>query len=162
VTVPRLLLFLTLALAGAPARAADAVLYVVRHAEKAAEPKDDPALSETGTARAQGLAKLLADVEIVGVHSTSYARTRLTAAPTASARHLEVSPYATEAEVVARARAAGGSHLVVGHSNTIAAIVAAAGGDPGPPVGDAEFDRLYVVVVPDSGKPTTVRLRTSP
>ena len=145
----------------APAEAADAVLYVVRHAEKAAAPKDDPPLTAEGQVRAEALARTLVDVTLAGVHSTDTHRTRTTAAPTAGAKGLGVQIYdsADPAGLVTRLRAAGGSHLVVGHSNTIAELVTAAGGDGGPAVTDVEFDRLYVVVLPSAGPPTTVRLR---
>jgi phosphohistidine phosphatase SixA len=145
----------------APAHAADAVLYVVRHAEKATAPVDDPPLTAAGQLRADALARALLDVTLAGVHTTDTARTRATAAPTARGEGLEVQTYdaADPAALVARIRGAGGSHLVVGHSNTIAELVTAAGGDGGPAVTDAEFDRLYVVVLPAGGAVTTVRLR---
>jgi broad specificity phosphatase PhoE len=155
--VPALLTLLT-----APsAEAADAVLYVVRHAEKASDPKGDPALTPAGQVRAEALAHALAEVPLAGVHSTDTTRTRATAAPLAGARGLAVQTYdpSDAGALVTRLRAAGGGHLVVGHSDTIAGIVAAAGGDGGPTVGDHEFDRLYVVVLPEEGAATTVRLR---
>jgi broad specificity phosphatase PhoE len=144
-----------------PAEAADAVLYVVRHAEKATAPKEDPPLTADGGIRAEALARALADVPLAGVHSTDTTRTRTTAAPAAKAHELDVQLYdpADPAALITRLRTSGGSHLVVGHSNTIAELVVAAGGDGGPPVADTEFDRLYVVVLPDGGRPTTLRLR---
>jgi broad specificity phosphatase PhoE len=143
------------------AMAADTVLYVVRHAEKATAPKEDPPLTPAGQARAEALARALVDVTLAGIHTTATTRARATAGPTAKAKGLEVQTYdpADPSALVARLLAAGGGHLVVGHSNTIAEIVAAAGGDGGPAVSDAEFDRLYVVVLSSEGPPTTVRLR---
>lgn len=145
-----------------PADAADAVLYVVRHAEKATAPAADPPLTPAGQARAEALAKLLKDVPLAAVHSTDTTRTRTTAAPTSTAGKLTPALYDAIPPLVAAIRATGGAHLVVGHSNTIADIVSAAGGDPGPAVADTEFDRLYVVVLPDAGKPTTIRLHYGP
>ncbi len=145
--------------ASAPALAADVVLYVVRHAEKAAAPKEDPPLTADGQVRAEALARTLADVPLTGVHSTATTRTRATAAPTAEAKGLEVRTYDDPAALVTALRAEGGQHLVVGHSNTIDVLVRAAGGDGGPPLTDTEYDRLYVVVVPSAGAPTTARLR---
>jgi len=158
VLVPLLLSWLAVA----PAEAADTVLYVVRHAEKAEAPKEDPALTPGGEARAAALAHVLADVALVGIHSTGTTRTRATAAPTALAKKLPVQLYDAPEVMLAKARAAGGAHLVVGHSNTIGEIVKSAGGDPGSPVTDSEFDRFYVVILPDDGKPATVRLRYGP
>lgn len=153
------MLALIWSLTSAPALAADAVLYVVRHAEKATEPKEDPPLTPEGQARAEALAKLLSDVTLAGVHSTAWTRTRTTATPTAKAKGLEVEAYDDPKPLLAAIRAEGGNHLVVGHSNTIDALVREAGGDGGPPVADTEFDRLYVVVLPDGRAPTTIRLR---
>lgn len=149
-------------LTATPSLAADTVLYVVRHAEKATSPAEDPPLTDAGRARAAALAKLLADVELAGVHSTDTARTRTTAAPVAEGHHLAVALYDEPGALLADARRTGGGHLVVGHSNTIAQLVQLAGGSPGPAVGDGEFDRLYVVVLPDAGAPVTLRLHYGP
>ena len=47
----------------------------------------------------------------------------------------------------------GGSHLVVGHSNTVPELVALLGGDGGPPIDEAgEYDRLYVVTLTANGR----------
>lgn len=122
-------------------------VYVVRHAEKAGDRGDVP-LTEAGEARAQALAARLADVPLRGVHSTDTLRTRSTAAPTAAAHGLEVHLYDPRAAegLLADLQAAGGAHLVVGHSNTVPDLVVRLGGDPGVPIDEAtEFDRLYVV-----------------
>ena len=144
-----------------PAAAADTVLYVVRHAEKAAAPKDDPPLSPEGQARAAALARTLTDVPLTAIHSTDTARTRTTAAPLATVKGLEVRTYDADkpVDLVARLKSEGGQHLIVGHSNTIDVLVAAAGGERGQTVADTEFDRLYVVVLPQAGRVTTVQLR---
>src|SRR5688572_1986991 len=95
------LLFLPL-----PGWAADVVLYVVRHAEKATSPASDPPLTDAGRARAEDLARTLADVPLAGVHSTATTRTRTTAAAAASARKLEVQVYDEPAALIARIRTA--------------------------------------------------------
>jgi ketosteroid isomerase-like protein len=43
--------------------------------------------------------------------------------------------------------------LVVGHSNTVPEIVKALSGVTVPPIADAEYDHIFVVVVPESGAP---------
>lgn len=151
-----------LALWSTVALAADTVLYVVRHAEKDLAVKDDPPLTPAGVARADALARLLRDVPLTGVHSTATTRTRATAGPTAAGHHLDVATYDDPAALVASLRAAGGVHLVVGHSNTIDAIVTLTGGAGGAPVGEAEYDRLYVVVAPAAGPVVTQVLRYGP
>jgi broad specificity phosphatase PhoE len=146
----------------APCFAADSVWYVVRHAEKATTPADDPPLTAIGTARAASLVHTLAEAPLATVWSTDTTRTRTTAAPVAAAHHLAVQTYDDPAALLAAGRTAGGAHLVVGHSNTIGKVVEQLGGAPGAPVGDLEFDRLYVVVVPDQGAATTLVLRYGP
>ncbi|MBA2320746.1 MAG: histidine phosphatase family protein [Deltaproteobacteria bacterium] len=137
---------------------ADAVMYVVRHAEKSTEPPADPSLTVEGAARAEDLADVLADVPLVAAHSTDTARTIETATPTAEGHGLDVEIYTLPTTLIEDIRTRGGDHLVVGHSTTIGSIVTLAGGDPGPPVAYSEFDRLYIVVVPAEGEPATVRL----
>src|SRR3954467_6450857 len=77
---------IALALVAAPLRAQSAApttVIVVRHAEKAAEPASDPALTALGSARADALYDLVKDAGVQAVMSTEFQRTRLTAAPTA-------------------------------------------------------------------------------
>lgn len=72
-------------LAQAPLRA----VIVVRHAEKAAAPKDNPPLSPAGTASAQALLDALRDAGITTIITTDQVRTRETAAPLLAALHLK-------------------------------------------------------------------------
>ena len=149
-----------------------ATLFLVRHAERADDVPGDPAmsmdprlaqdppLSEAGQLRAALLARMLMDAGITHVHSTDYRRTRDTAAPTAEAVGVELEIYdPSDPEGLARTLlATGGRHLVVGHSNTIPDLVAALGGDPGPPIESLEYDRLYVVTL-EEGRVRTILLR---
>lgn len=105
-------------------------LYLVRHAEKGEG--NDPELTEAGRARAEQLAAILRDVSLGAVYSTSPRRTQLTAAPVAKAHGLEVTTYqprkgALTGELLQRS----GAVLVVGHSNTIPALLRELGIDPG-------------------------------
>lgn len=50
-----------------------------------------------------------------------------------------------------RSRHAGEAVLVVGHSNTVPAIVAALSGHEVAPIDDDEYDRLYLVALPADG-----------
>lgn len=134
------------------------VVYVVRHAEKAAADTDPP-LSDAGRARAEALARTLGEVPLVGVHSTDTARTRDTAAPVAQAHGLDVRRYDDLDALVASLRAAGGAHLVVGHSNTAPVIAAKLSDAELRPMSDAEYDRLLMVVVPERGPATAHTLR---
>jgi broad specificity phosphatase PhoE len=156
------LLALALLIPGAEALCAQdgpVFVYVVRHAERADDGLapdrmlDDPPLSEAGRARARQLAELLRGVDLTGVHSTDYERTRSTAQPLSAAHGLELEIYdAGDIGALAeRLRASPGTHVVVGHSNTGPALVEALGAEPGSPIDALEYDRVYVVVVLPGG-----------
>jgi broad specificity phosphatase PhoE len=171
----RSLLALGLVLSGLVVRPASAAssqittIVVLRHAEKATDDPNDPTLSPAGQERAQDLAKALDGAGISAVYVTEFRRTQLTAAPTAQRFGLtpEIRPAASQ-DTIAYAKAlaarilsknAGKSVLVVGHSNTVPAIVKALTGRVVAEIADTEFDRLYVVEVPKSGAARVVEGR---
>ncbi len=156
------LLVLVLALA-APALAQQAppiVVYLVRHAERAEDGTDDPPISVAGEQRAHLLADMLSSAALSHIHTTDFRRTRATAAPIALTTGLEPAVYDDEAlpALADRLRATPGRHLVVGHSNTTPALVAALGGDPGSPIEQDEYDRLYMLTLTESAV-TTLLIR---
>ena len=134
--VLRVVSLLVIACASVASHAAPHLVILVRHAEKAAEPREDPALSEAGTARAQALAQALADAQVGAVLTSPLRRTRDTATPIAEAAGIKPKTIGFDggaaAHIAATAAAVreqqAGTVLVVGHSNTIPAIVAALGG----------------------------------
>ena len=141
------------------------VVLLVRHAERAAEPGPDPALSPAGEARAQALAAALADAHVGAILTTQLRRTQLTAAPLARALGLtpvvietgrDVAEHARAVTDTVRRRFAGRTVLVVGHSNTVSAIVAALGGPAIAAPCDTEFANLWVLVL-RSGEVSLVR-----
>ena len=155
-----LISFFALATAGTlPAQ--ETTVIIVRHAERAVEPKGDPVLTAAGTARAEALREAVRGAGITHVLTTTLQRTALTAAPTAAA--LGLTPVAVNVrspnhigEVVDSIRArAGGVILVVGHSNTVPVIVNSLGGQA-PEICDEEYDNLYVVTLPSAGGPARV------
>ncbi len=139
----------------------DLVVFLVRHAEKADGPTEDPPLSDDGWMRARSLAALLRDAGLTHIHSTETLRTLSTAGPVSEATGLPVIPYEVGGlQEVARAiRATPGRHLVVGHSNTTPELVRLLGGDAGEPIQEAEYNRLYVLTLRPDGSFTTVCLR---
>ncbi len=146
--------------ASAPSPSGDSVVvFLVRHAEKSDDGSKDPPLTAAGRARAARLARVLADVGLTAVYSTDYRRTRATAEPAARAAALDVRTYDPKrpADLASRLRSTAGRYLVVGHSNTVPELVRALGGDPGPDMSEAEYDRLYVVSIGGTGV-TTLRL----
>lgn len=146
------------ACAAAPARDPGAVTFIiVRHAEKGTDDARDPSLSEVGQARAQRLAALLSDVPIHAAYATAYRRTYQTAQPVAADHFFRITTYDAQLPVPQfaerlRALHKTGTVLVVGHSNTVPAIVGALSGQPVAAMGEDEFDRLYRVRIGAVGK----------
>jgi broad specificity phosphatase PhoE len=137
------------------------VAFLVRHAEKM-ETGEDPDLTAAGESRARDLAAMLRTAGITQVHSSDYKRTRNTAAPTAELLGLKVRIYDPRdlPTLVVELKAAGGRHLIVGHSNTTPALAKLLGGQAGAPVDEkGEYDRLYVITVDAGGEAGTVLLR---
>ena len=160
-----ILLLLAVSPLAAQQRAATTVI-LVRHAEKATLPAEDPALTAEGQARAQALVAIARDAGVTALITTQFARTRETARPAAEALHITPEIVsaggAQHAQEVAKAILsghAGAVVLVVGHSNTIPAIVAALGAPRPPPICDSEYDGLYFVTVPATGVARVIRAR---
>ncbi len=136
------------------------IVYLVRHAERAEDGTSNPPISEAGEARAELLAEMLRDAGITHVHSTDYTRTRSTGAPSAATNGVETQLYDPRdlPGFAEHLRESPGRHLVVGHSNTTPELVEALGGDPGRPIEEMEYDRLYIVTMTTGGV-STVLLR---
>lgn len=139
-------------------------MYVVRHAEKEAEPPQDPPLSPEGRARSRALADVLSPLGVEVIFTTPYRRTRETAAPLAERLGVEVLELAVgpDPDAYARRQAErilaehpGRSVLVVSHSNTVPLIVRALGGEEVGELGDGDYDDLFVVLVPPTGPTRT-------
>lgn len=123
------------------------LVFLVRHAEKVDQSRDAD-LSPEGYARAQELARTLADAGIEAVYSTDYIRTRETAEPLSDLIGKELILYDARElyELADELKNRGGRYLVVGHSNTTPALAEILGGEPGIPIVEAtEYDRLYVI-----------------
>jgi len=163
-----LLLLSVLVCANAVAVAAQqTTVILVRHAEKAVAPANDPGLTDAGATRARALMAIARDAGVTAVITTQFTRTRETGRPAAEA--LGITPEvaraggsaAQHAQDVARMvqAHAGGVVLVVGHSNTIPAIVAALGAPQPPPICDSEYDDLYVVTLTPTAPAHVIRAR---
>ncbi len=137
------------------------VIFLVRHAEKEAQPVDDPALTAAGRLRSEELAKLLADTDLKAIYSTDLTRTRETAAPVGRGSALSIQYYDPSdlAGLAETLQTLGGNALVVGHSNTTPILVELLGGAPGGPIDEAaEYDRLYILTM-TAGEVVTTLLR---
>lgn len=159
------LLTTVLVLASAAAAAAQQTVFVVRHAERAdaattASPMmaSDPDLSDAGKARAQSLAAMLKDAGIAAIYTTEYKRTRQTAEPLAQALGITatVVPARDMSGLIEKVKAGAGNALIVGHSNTVADVIARLGVTEPVKLADGEYDNLFVIAC--GGKPALVRL----
>ncbi len=147
---------------------ATTTVIFVRHAEKAATPADNPGLSPAGQRRVAELRRQLVDADVVAgvdaVYATPFRRTEETARPIAEALDLPVHPYDAEdteaiMEYIVKAHK-GKIILVVGHSNTLPALIGNMGASKKvPPIADDEYDNIYIVSIPWFGKTKTIRLR---
>ena len=152
----------------ATATAQPSTVILVRHAERAAEPTGDPVLTDGGMQRALDLKEALRGARVTAVITTHLQRTQLTAKPLADANGLSFivvragGPTPAHVDSVAaavRRRPPGDVVLVVGHSNTIPAIVGALGGPKLPDLCDTEYSMLYVLEFPASGPPRFIESR---
>jgi phosphohistidine phosphatase SixA len=140
------------------------VVILVRHAEKAAAPADDVALSDAGLLRADSLAAALADARVDAIVTTELRRARETAAPLAAKRHLTPVVVRTEEKMDAHARAVaeavrrlGRVVLVVGHSDSVSAIIQALGGPKVPALCETQYAQLFTLVTMPAEPPRLVR-----
>ena len=146
---------------GATAAGEVATVILVRHAEK--EAGEDPELTAAGTARAEHLRDMLAEVDLAAVYATATRRTQATARPTATAHGLKSIAY----DPAALDRLAQTLHrdyvgrtvLVVGHSNTIPELLTALlGRSSGISIAAEDFGNLLVASVPRSGRGSLLHL----
>jgi broad specificity phosphatase PhoE len=144
-----------LAFASPPALAARAVI-VIRHAEKASETEKDPELSLQGEDRAISLTRFLRHNKIDAVFTSELKRTIATAG--VLARQRGVTPVVVKADdtkaLVAAINALPEDAvvLVVGHSNTVPAILTALGVPDKITIRDDEYGRVFVVTPTKSGR----------
>jgi broad specificity phosphatase PhoE len=152
-----------------PAPAHGSTVIVLRHAEKDAQgdPKD-PGLSAAGRTRAEALARLLAPGKPTRLFASEFQRAQRTLDPLAQALGLkvEVVPANKGAELAQTLRALpeGSVSVVVAHSNTVPALVAALGGkierlEKGN-LAETEFGRLFVLTLPPEGSAGRVATST--
>lgn len=157
-----------LSLIAGAALAQPSTVILVRHAEKAANPANDPPLDDTGSARAGSLAATLADAGVNSIITTQFLRTRATVLPLAERLKLEPVTVPATRDLAAHARAVadavratptGGTVLVSGHSNTIPAIIHALGGPEMPELCETDYDNLFVLEMDGERPPRLIRAR---
>jgi len=135
---------------------------LVRHAEKVADGSKDPELSEAGKARALALAKLLKEVKVDAVYSTTFKRTQGTIAPLAMSKGLTVMPYdAMKGEAIDQmaSKFPGGTIVVCGHSNTTPWTANyLLGKEQYKDFDDGDYDNVLIMEVMEKGKSKVIWL----
>jgi phosphohistidine phosphatase SixA len=149
-------------------------VFLIRHAEREDEPRQDPPLKKEGVARSQELARLLGAAGIKTIITSQFARTRQTAEPLAAKAGLtatsiglksnpasprQIAEESTREVVNKILERSGESVLVVGHSNSIPDVIKMLGGDIIPTIDERKFDDLFVVTVYAKGKAKVVQLK---
>ena len=149
-------------------------VFLVRHAEKENEPKQDPPLKKEGVARSQELARMLSSAGIKAIYTSQFLRTRQTAEPLKAKSGVNVTvltlkPNPANLRLIAEESTAelvnkilqhpGESALVIGHSNWIPDVIKMLGGDVVPTIDEQKFDDLFIVTVYGKGKAKVVQLK---
>jgi phosphohistidine phosphatase SixA len=147
---PRLSICLLAAFFVTSAPAQPPVIFLVRHAERAAisgHVPSDTGLSRDGQTRAQDLARALKDAQITAIYTSEYKRTKETAAPLA--KSLGIRPEVVAADdlraLTAKLKGARGNVLVIGHSNTLPPIINALGISSRVIVSESDYDNLFLI-----------------
>ncbi|HZF15696.1 MAG TPA: histidine phosphatase family protein [Steroidobacteraceae bacterium] len=143
-------------------------IIVVRHAEKELGSIDDPPLSTAGEQRAAALGRMFGEKSTAGqvdaIFASDTRRGQRTAAPLALRLGIsvqvypgrEVQPLLDKIDSQYRGRRI----LVVGHSNTVPDLVRRLAPRANvPPMGEDDYDTMYVVTVPSLGPPAVLRVK---
>ncbi|MGZ4895389.1 MAG: phosphoglycerate mutase family protein [Candidatus Angelobacter sp.] len=136
-------------------------IFLVRHAE-AASAAPDAALSPAGEKMADCLGKMLKEAGIKQIFVTDAKRTQQTAAPLAHT--LKLTPTVVPAKdpntlIRDLLYSGGGNILVVGHSDTVPFVLARIKAGTVPPIGENEYDRLFVTTIIEGGATQASTLR---
>jgi phosphohistidine phosphatase SixA len=149
-------------------------VYLIRHAERADEPRQDPPLNEKGALRSQELARVLGNANVKAIITSQFLRTKATAEPLAKKLNVAVTPIslslnpANPRQIAEQSTAevtnkilenGGGSVLVIGHSNSIPDVIKMLGGDVTPVIDEKKFDDLFVVTVYAKGKAKVAHMK---
>jgi broad specificity phosphatase PhoE len=164
-------LVLAAAAPSAQTAAPTTTLIIVRHAEAMPNAGADPVLSEAGAARAAALAEALKDAGVAVVMTSQYQRTAHTGRPTALAMKVDLvrdaiagGPAGLDAYVqlvvqAVRSKYAGKTVLIVGHSNTVPALVKAFSGVEMPDLAHDSYDQMFVITTSEQTPARLVRAR---
>ena len=153
-------LFFVLSLSFAAFADSPRQIFLSRHMEKATSGQD-PALSPCGVAQVQAFAAQLKNTPLPWLMHTPYQRTKQTAeAFSQQGRQLlsydprQLDQLSTELNNKA------GNVLVIGHSNTIPALVAKLTGETVAPLTEQDYGRIYILT--QQGKQWLLKIEQLP
>ena len=125
-------------------------IYLVRHAEKAAT-GTDPGLTPAGNQRAEALKDTLHSRHLTAAFATQFQRTLETAQPTANDQQIAIRRYDANtgnALLDSLSHLKKRAYLVVGHSNTVPAMLQSIGLHPTMElIPDNDYDNFFTVTV---------------
>ena len=139
-------------------------VFIVRHADRASVPVDDPGLTVAGQRRAEDLAATLGNAGITAIVTTHLRRSRETAAPLTSKLKIDAQtfPLPSKGEKLEREqhikeivdairKQKNGAVLVVGHETTMPLIIAALGGPKIAEICSSVYDALFILAPSKEG-----------
>ncbi len=139
-------------------------LILLRHAEKEST-GSDPNLTSDGLLRAEELKKMLSNISINAIYSSSYNRTRQTVQNLSASKGITVAeydasmPYQQLVDNILSANAKK-TVVLVGHSNTIPEILKMLSNNTfTTTINEDQYDNLFIVVRPENGTPTVTHLK---
>jgi phosphohistidine phosphatase SixA len=149
-------------------------VFLIRHAEEADAPPEDPPLNEKGILRARELSRMLAGAGVKAIYTSQFLRTKQTGEHLAKQLGVAVTPLSLKmspsnprqvseqsiAEIVNKIyERPGDAALVVGHSNTVPEVIKMLGGDVVPKIDEKRFDDLFIVTIYAKGKAKVVQMK---
>jgi len=137
-------------------------ILLIRHAEKATTPPNDPPLTPAGQVRANELIHVAVKAGVKAVFRTSLLRSLQTVQPLATHLNIPITIYSDYAGLKNKVLSnyAGGVVLVAGHADTLQTITTAFGGDGSKcTVTGNEFDNLCVITIYKAEKANVINLQ---
>lgn len=136
-------------------------VVLVRHAEKGTDDPSDPSLSQAGVERAGELARMLGGAGVSHLYASEFRRARATLEPLSLAcgAAIQTVPARDAQALVSAVRELprGSLAVVAGHSNTIPELVGLLAPEREElAVGDADYDRMWVVTLTGEHGPSLV------
>ncbi|MBI4606239.1 MAG: histidine phosphatase family protein [Planctomycetes bacterium] len=147
------------------------VAFIVRHAEKASTPADDPCLTDEGKERARRLAEVFKYAKVDRLIASEKCRTKETLDPLAEQQEItamdrvgdegELEKSADGVAAFLKGYPPGTVTVIAHHSTTIRAILEKLGipKDQAATVSTSAYDNLILVLLPAGQDPQIVKLR---